>query len=111
MSPMSSFPYDPTLFEGAARYYARYRPKYPKAAFEFIARRFTLDRNVRVLDLGCGTGNASLPLASIVGEIVAMDPDAAMIDVGREIASAAGIRNVQWLNAGSHDLSPKLGTF
>jgi len=73
-------PYDPALFEGAARYYARYRPKYPKAAFEFIARRFSLDRNARVLDLGCGTGNASLPLAPIVGEIVAMDPDAAMIE-------------------------------
>ena len=108
---MSSDSYDPTLFEGAARYYAQYRPKYPQAMFDFLVERFKLDHTSRVLDLGCGTGDASLPLASIVGEIVAMDPDAAMIEVGRGIAGAASINNVQFLNAGSNDLSPNLGTF
>ena len=103
--------YDPTLFAGAARYYAKYRPKYPQAAFDFLASRFKLDKTSRVLDLGCGTGNASLPLAPIVGEIVAMDPDQEMILVGQELANENGIRNVKWLNAGSRDLSPELGSF
>ena len=103
--------YDTTLFEGAARYYARYRPKYPKATFDFLVWRFALDGRARVLDLGCGTGDASLPLAPIVAEIVAMDPDAQMIAVGREIADESGLRNVTWLNAGSQDLSPSLGPF
>jgi ubiquinone/menaquinone biosynthesis C-methylase UbiE len=106
---MSSSTDDLTLFEGAARYYAQFRPKYPKSVFEFITRRFSLERNARILDLGCGTGNASLPLATIVGEIIAMDPDPDMIAVGREIAEAANFRNVVWINGGSGDLAPSLG--
>ena len=101
--------YDRSLFAGAARYYARYRPKYPQSVFDFLVQRFELDRTRRVLDLGCGTGNASLPLAPVVGEIVAMDPDPEMIETGRERAS--GIDNVRWLNKGSRDLGPDLGTF
>jgi SAM-dependent methyltransferase len=103
--------YDTTLFEGTARYYARFRPKYPKAAFAFLAERFGLDARARVLDLGCGTGDASLPLAPLVGEIVAMDPDPGMITVGRELAAVSGLTNVMWMNAGSNDLSPALGVF
>ena len=101
--------YDRSLFAGAARYYARYRPKYPQSVFDFLVQRFELDRTRRVLDLGCGTGNASLPLAPVVGEIVAMDPDPEMIETGRELAN--GIDNVRWLNKGSRDLGPDLGTF
>jgi len=101
--------YDRSLFAGAARYYARYRPKYPQSVFDFLVQRFKLDRTSRVLDLGCGTGNASLPLARIVGEIVAMDPDPEMIETGRELAS--GVANIRWLNKGSRDLGPDLGTF
>ncbi len=106
---MSSRPYDATLFEGAARYYARCRPKSPKSALEFIASRFSLDRSARVLDLGCGTGNASLPLAPTAGEIIAMDPDPEMLAVGRKIAAAEDLHNVRWLNAGSNELSVSLG--
>lgn len=101
--------YDPSLFAGTAENYARYRLRYPQAVFDFIKERFRLDESSRVLDLGCGTGNASLPLASAVGEIVAMDPDADMIRVGRELAEAGGVRKVKWMRAGSEDLSPSLG--
>jgi ubiquinone/menaquinone biosynthesis C-methylase UbiE len=103
--------YDLALFEGAAEYYARYRPKYPKAVFDFLVVRFGLDASCRVLDLGCGTGNASLPLAASVGEIVGMDPDPGMIRVARELAAMANARNVTLLQAGSEDLSSPLGTF
>jgi ubiquinone/menaquinone biosynthesis C-methylase UbiE len=101
--------YDPSLFAGTAEYYAHYRPKYPRELFDFIREGFQLNKNSRVLDLGCGTGNASIPLAPVVGEVIAMDPDSEMIRVGRELADAARVRNVKWLQAGSEDLSPSLG--
>jgi ubiquinone/menaquinone biosynthesis C-methylase UbiE len=103
--------YDPSLFAGAARYYDKYRPKYPQAAFDYLRGRFKLDATCRVLDLGCGTGNASLPLAPVVGEIVAIDPDPDMIEVCRARASAANLGNVTWRNAGSRELSSQLGNF
>lgn len=103
--------YDVTLFEGAAEYYARYRPKRPKALFGFLVARFALDRTSRVLDLGCGTGNASFPLAPSVAEVVAMDPDPGMIRVARDQASIQGLHNVRLLQTGSKDLTADLGSF
>ncbi|MGH7247848.1 MAG: class I SAM-dependent methyltransferase, partial [Pseudomonadota bacterium] len=106
-----NFQYDPKIFEGAAEYYARHRPKYPRAVFDFIEERFRLDQTCRILDLGCGTGNASIPLAPAVAEVVAMDPDPEMIRVGRQSAQSVRTRNIKWLQAGSMDLSPALGAF
>ena len=103
--------YDLELFRGTADAYAVHRPKYPQAAFDFLSSRFALDERARVLDLGCGTGNASLPLASRVGEVVALDPDPEMIETGRRVAAQQGIHNVRWVNQGSLDLSPELGRF
>lgn len=103
--------YDLTLFQDAAEYYARYRPKQPQALFDFLVARFALDQTCRVLDLGCGTGNASFPLARHVGEIIAMDPDPDMIRVARDLASGQGLQNVRLRQAGSEDLSSDLGRF
>ena len=44
------------LFAGTAWHYARYRPGYPQAFFDDLARQFRLDGTGRLLDLGCGTG-------------------------------------------------------
>lgn len=101
--------YDVTLFQGAAEFYARFRPKYPQAVFDYLQHRFGLDRAARVLDLGCGTGNASQSLAACVGSIVAMDPDPEMIKVARNLAQ--GLSNIEFRNEGSQDLGERLGRF
>ena len=106
---MMSTNYDLTLFEGAAEYYARYRPKRPQALFDFLVERFALDRTSRVLDLGCGPGNTSFPLAPHVGQVIAMDPDPGMIRVARALAMEQGLHNIRLLQAGSEDLTPDLG--
>src|SRR5262249_2132928 len=57
---------------------------------------------VAVLDLGCGPGRPTVPLAQRVGEqgeVVAVDIQEAMLDRAREKARAAGLANVRFVRA------------
>jgi len=49
------------LFQGAAAYYSRFRPEYPAASLDWIVSEFGLCGMGRLLDVGCGTGQASVP--------------------------------------------------
>jgi SAM-dependent methyltransferase len=56
----------------------------------------------RVLDIGCGCGATTLELARAVGpagRVVALDISAPMLAVAKARAEAAGIANVDWLQA------------
>jgi SAM-dependent methyltransferase len=50
----------------------------------------------RVLELGCGSGRLTIPIALQGSEIVGVDLSRAMLDAARAKASAAGVE-VQWL--------------
>lgn len=89
-------PYDPALFVGTAWYYARYRPPYPAAVFALLVRTFALDGRGWLLDLGAGTGEVAVPLASQFEQVVAVEPDAEMIAEGEARARSAGARNIRW---------------
>jgi len=52
-----------TTFEQAPDLYDRARPRYPDAVFEDLAELAELSCGARVCEIGCGTGQASLPLA------------------------------------------------
>src|SRR3981081_1378157 len=67
------------LFAGTAWYYARYRPNYPTVFFDDVVDRFGLDGTGRLLDLGCGTGQLTIPLAPHFTEAVSMDPEPDML--------------------------------
>ncbi|WP_319579810.1 class I SAM-dependent methyltransferase [uncultured Methanospirillum sp.] len=66
-------------FTGKARYYAQYRGSYPAAVFDIIISQFNLSSESVILDLGCGTGNTSLPLAIRGYTVYAVDPEPDMI--------------------------------
>jgi SAM-dependent methyltransferase len=56
----------------------------------------------RVLDIGCGCGASTLELASAVGpsgHVTALDISGPMIVEGQARAKAAGIANIDWLQA------------
>ncbi|UCD08477.1 MAG: class I SAM-dependent methyltransferase [Dehalococcoidales bacterium] len=109
---MSSYYKD--TFKGTAWYYARFREGYPEEFFELLTSKFNLSMDDRVLDLGCGTGQITIPLARSVKEVVAMDPEPEMITEGREQAIASGVNNITWVEGGSDDLPnlrDKLGRF
>jgi 23S rRNA (uracil1939-C5)-methyltransferase len=61
--------------------------------------------NERVLDLFCGLGNFSLPLARQVQEVVAVEGVQVMVDRAAENAAANGLGNVHFFQA---DLSNSL---
>jgi SAM-dependent methyltransferase len=64
-------------FSGAAAGYQAFRPGYPPALFEWLAS--SAARRERAVDLGCGTGQASVALAAHFDEVIALDPSAEQI--------------------------------
>ena len=100
-----------SLFEGTAWHYARYRPGYPEAFFDDVVARFHLDGTGRLLDLGCGTGQLTIPLARHVGSAIGMDPEPEMLDEAATQTEAADVTNVTWVQGSSADLPAELGRF
>ena len=103
--------HDPTLFQGTAWYYARYRSPYPREFFDHLAQVFQLDGRGRVLDLGCGTGQLAIPLTAYFDQVVAMDPDPEMIAEVSAAGNRGGLSNLDVVLGSSLDLSPAVGEF
>lgn len=93
------------LFKGTAWYYTRYRSAYPAKVIAFLVDACHLDIHSRLLDLGSGPGNLAIPLSTHVDEVIAVDPDADMLDQGQRIARENGVENIRWILASSYDLS------
>jgi len=69
----------------AARY-ARYRPSYPDAAIDAVLDRLKPER---ILDLGAGTGKLTSSLIGRAAEVVAVEPDHAMLaELSRTVSQA-----------------------
>ena len=64
-------------FSGVAAGYQTFRPGYPPALFDWLVS--IAPRRERAVDLGCGTGQASVALAARFGEVIALDPSAEQI--------------------------------
>jgi SAM-dependent methyltransferase len=64
-------------FSGVAAGYQAFRPGYPPALFEWLAG--VAPGHERAVDLGCGTGQASVALAARFEEVIAIDPSAEQI--------------------------------
>ena len=97
------------LFSSAADYYAQYRPGYPQSLVDALAARAGLDGTQRVLDVGCGTGQLTIPLARHAQAVVAIDPVAGMLARGQQAAQAAGAGNVTWLEGDSRQIAALAG--
>jgi ubiquinone/menaquinone biosynthesis C-methylase UbiE len=65
------------IFSSVAASYARFRPTYPPALFEWLAT--LAPARERVWDCACGSGQASVSLAAYFAQVVATDASAAQI--------------------------------
>jgi SAM-dependent methyltransferase len=107
----SKWEWDETLFAGAAAYYDRGRlPNAPGLADAF-KKALGLDGQGRLLDVGCGPGTVTLPLAGLFREVVGLDADPGMIHEAQRLASERGVMNARWVQRRAEELPADLGTF
>ena len=69
-------------FNAAAKLYQRARPEYPEALFDRLIETTALPAGARLLEVGCATGKATLPLARRGYRITC-------VELGAELAEAA----------------------
>ena len=71
-----------------------------------VLETFNLDENDTVLDLFCGLGNFTLPMAKFAGYVVGIEGDLPLVNHARENARHNGISNVEFYAADlSKDIS------
>ncbi|HEX8860672.1 MAG TPA: class I SAM-dependent methyltransferase, partial [Actinomycetes bacterium] len=88
-------------FDQAADLYDRARPGYPPAVFDDLAALARVGPGCRLLEIGPGTGQASVPLAERGCQIVAVELGAALAALARR--NLARFPNVQVLTAAFED--------
>ncbi|MEV7782995.1 methyltransferase domain-containing protein [Kitasatospora sp. NPDC088351] len=100
---------DSGAFSGeVAEYYAEFRRGYPSAVLDALQTAFTLDADAAIgdlaLDLGCGTGQLALPLATRVRTVIGMDPEPDMLRQARAEAARRGVGNALWVLGSDTDV-------
>ena len=71
-----------------------------------IVEHLDLAPGMAVLDMGCGPGRLTVPIARQVGRegrVVALDMQPGMLDRARERAEAAGLSNIEFVLAAAGD--------
>jgi ubiquinone/menaquinone biosynthesis C-methylase UbiE len=80
-------------FDAVAERYDRVRPGYPRPTVEDLEYLAALQVGSRVLEIGCGTGQLTVPLARLGTAVTAVELGAALADVARR--NMAAYPNVQ----------------
>lgn len=87
-----------------AEFYHQYRRGYPSAVIEALADAFGLSSDDVVIDLGCGTGQLTLPVARRVHAVAGVDPEPDMLARARRAAAEQGVTNANWVLGADTDL-------
>ena len=78
------------VFNEVPDIYDRVRPGYPAGLFADLAAITGLDRQSEVLEVGCGTGQATRSLATLARWVTAVEPGAELAGVARRNLKASG---------------------
>lgn len=71
-------------FNEAASYYDRYRPSYPEALIEAIAKKTGLIQDSKVLEIGAGSGKATELFVPYGCELTCIEPGKDLVEKGIE---------------------------
>lgn len=80
------------LFDEVPEIYDRVRPGYPEELFADLAALTGIEEGASVLEVGCGTGQATRSLAALSYRVTAVEPGAGMAALARQ--RIAGFDNV-----------------
>jgi SAM-dependent methyltransferase len=81
------------VFNEVPELYDRVRPRYPDELFADLATITGMDETSSVLEVGCGTGQATRSLAALGCSVTAVEPGAGMAALARQ--RIATFRNVE----------------
>ncbi len=70
---------------------------------ELCVERAGVEPGMTVLDVGCGTGNATIPAARIGARVTGLEPSADLLAIARERAADAMVE-IDWVQADPADL-------
>jgi len=69
-----------------------------KEVFDFLDYCGVKLAGMDVLDVGCGPGNYTIPLAKLARHVWALDPASNMLNIVRDRAEKEGITNITYIN-------------
>lgn len=98
-----------TTFEDVPELYDRARPTYPPAVFDDLVELGGLRPGARVLEIGCGTGLATVPLAERGLDVVCVELGSALAEVARR--KLAPFPNVEVVTAAFETWGPAEAAF
>ena len=87
-----------------AGFYHQYRRGYPPAVIDTLTGAFGLTGSDVVIDLGCGTGQLTLPVARRVHAVAGVDPEPAMLARARQAAAEQAVTNASWVLGADTDI-------
>jgi 2-polyprenyl-3-methyl-5-hydroxy-6-metoxy-1,4-benzoquinol methylase len=108
----TAHPTDPRLresFDGAAETYDTARPDYPTELFEDLIDLADLQPRAELLEVGCGTGKATRPLADRGFRILALELGTNLARVAQR--NLADFPDVQVVQSAFEDWDPGDGSF
>ena len=80
---------------------------------DHVVRQLALPRGARVMDVGCGPGRVTIPLARAVGpdgEVLALDVQAAMLSRVADRAAKEGLANIRPIHSDVRSASNENGS-
>lgn len=96
--------YDPTYYAGSAPHYRRGRPAYSAELNAVLERELGLDGSGCLLDVGCGPGTLTVPLADSFAEVIGLDPDPAMLVEALQHARDHDTSGITWVQARAEEI-------
>ncbi|MGJ4948786.1 class I SAM-dependent methyltransferase [Bradyrhizobium sp. HKCCYLS20291] len=97
-------------FGSTVPHYVAGRPNYAPALILAVADHLRLTKQHRLMDLGCGPGWLGIAFAPLVGQVIGIDPEPAMLEAASALGTAAGL-DIDWIEGSSGSLGPQLGRF